>query len=300
MSRVLVVGDVLIDELVDESGSTSLPGGSALNVAVGLSVLGIPSTLAGMVGDDDDAQTIRAYLARYDVPLIASISPLGTGRAISDRTAGEPTYRFNQSCKQRRLDFNDELRSALREAEIVAISGYPFDNDSQVDQLAAALEGAPASMAIDPNPRAGMLSDAAAFRRNLEQLAPMAELIKLGDDDAGLLYAQPLETAVTRYLALGTAVVLATRGAAGASLLSTAARVDCPIRRLPAPIIDTMGAGDATFATIVAGMHGDLLRSSDNWPALLSESMGIAAETIRSAGALLRLPPSSRDRGTSY
>jgi fructokinase len=299
VSRVLVVGDVLIDELVDESGSTSLPGGSALNVAVGLSVLGIPATLAGMVGDDDDAQTIRAYLARYGVPLIASINPLGTGRAVSDRTAGEPTYSFNQSCKQRRLDFDDELRSALSEAGIVAISGYPFDNDSQAHQLATALAGAPASVAVDPNPRAGMLSDAAAFRRNLEQLAPMTDLIKLGDDDAGLLYTQPLATAIPRYLALGTGVVLATRGAAGASLLNATTRVDCPIRQLTAPIVDTMGAGDATFATIVAGMHRGLLRSSDNWPALLSESMGIAAETIRSAGALLRLPsPASGPRAS--
>nr|MDQ2699124.1 carbohydrate kinase [Actinomycetota bacterium] len=37
-ARVVVIGDALIDELVDDEGTAHHVGGSALNVAVGLSI----------------------------------------------------------------------------------------------------------------------------------------------------------------------------------------------------------------------------------------------------------------------
>ena len=51
-SRVVVVGDALIDELRDEAGVREFVGGAALNVAVGVSRLGVPASLIAMVGDD--------------------------------------------------------------------------------------------------------------------------------------------------------------------------------------------------------------------------------------------------------
>ena len=50
--RVVVIGDELIDEIRDEHGTRDVVGGAALNVAVGLSRLGVPSTLVAMVADD--------------------------------------------------------------------------------------------------------------------------------------------------------------------------------------------------------------------------------------------------------
>ncbi|WP_368665902.1 PfkB family carbohydrate kinase [Cryobacterium sp. Y62] len=44
-ARVAVVGDALIDVLRDSEASREFPGGAALNVAVGLAVLGVPTTL---------------------------------------------------------------------------------------------------------------------------------------------------------------------------------------------------------------------------------------------------------------
>lgn len=41
-ASVPVLGDVLVDELRTPAGSVDVAGGSALNVAVGLVVLGVP------------------------------------------------------------------------------------------------------------------------------------------------------------------------------------------------------------------------------------------------------------------
>ena len=73
-ARVVVVGDALIDELRDDTGVREFVGGAALNVAVGLTRLGVPATLIAMVGDDEAGAHIRAYLADFGVELIATPS----------------------------------------------------------------------------------------------------------------------------------------------------------------------------------------------------------------------------------
>ena len=60
MSSVVVIGDALIDELRDDTGVKEFVGGAALNVAVGLSRLGVPTTLIAMVGDDEAGAKTRS------------------------------------------------------------------------------------------------------------------------------------------------------------------------------------------------------------------------------------------------
>jgi fructokinase len=52
-----------------------------------------------------------------------------------------------------------------------------------------------------------------------------------------------------------------------------------------------MGAGDATFASIVASLLAERREpGSVDWPAALEGAMDVAAATVRAPGALLRLP----------
>ena len=120
---VVVIGDALIDELRDDHGVREFVGGAALNVAVGLTRLGVPATLIAMVGDDEAGAHIRAYLEDYGVALIATPSPHGSSRAVSTRAGGgEPVYVFNDAAKNRRIHFRSrnvqksprERMSALR------------------------------------------------------------------------------------------------------------------------------------------------------------------------------------------
>src|SRR6188508_1776806 len=107
-NRVVVIGDALIDELRDDSGVREFVGGAALNVAVGLSRLGVPATLIAMVGDDDAGSHIRSCLSDFGVELIATPGELGTSRAVSTRSgSGEPEYVFNDAAKGRRIRFGD-------------------------------------------------------------------------------------------------------------------------------------------------------------------------------------------------
>ncbi|SFS15582.1 fructokinase [Microbacterium sp. cf046] len=294
--RIVVIGDALIDELRDDTGVREFVGGAALNVAVGLTRLGVPTTLIAMVGDDEAGAHIRSYLADYGVDLIATPSALGSSRAVSTRSAaGEPVYEFNAAAQARGIVFGDDVRDAIADADIVAVSCYPFDNAEQTELLAAALEGTPGTLAIDPNPRSGMMSDLDGFVRGFETLAAWATLVKVGEDDAALLYGEPLDALRARLVELGVDVVLATQGSSGATIEAGDIVVTRPISNLPGRIVDTMGAGDAAFAAAVASLMDGAEKDEDAWGEALERAMDVAAATCRFEGALLRLPESLAD-----
>lgn len=287
--RVVVIGDALIDELRDDRGVREFVGGAALNVAVGIARLGAETSLIAMVGDDEAGGHIRSYLGDFGVDLIASPSPHGSSRAVSVRSGGgEPEYEFNAAAKARAVHFGDAERTAIAGASYVVISCFPFDDIDQTRQLAEAVRGA--RVVIDPNPRSGMMTDRDEFVRGFERLAAGAALIKVGDDDAALLYGMPLAQLRARLIDLGAEAVLATAGAAGATIEAGDVVVTRPISELDGPIVDTMGGGDATLAASVTSLVDGPPEDEDDWADALERAMDVAAATCRFEGALLRLP----------
>ena len=287
--RVVVIGDALIDELRDDHGVREFVGGAALNVAVGLSRLSVPATLIAMVGDDEPGSRIRTYLADYGVELIATPSLLGSSRAVSTRTGGgEPEYVFNDAAKARRIRFGDQERAAIAAAPLVAISCFPFDDAEQTDELALALAGA--RVAVDPNPRTDLMRDRDEFVRGFERLAARSALVKIGVDDAALLYGEPIDAVTPRLIDLGVGAVFATEGASGAAIETATDAWTRPVSDLPRRIVDTMGAGDAAFAAVLAALASGSPEDADAWGAMLERAMDVAAATCRFEGALLRLP----------
>ncbi|WP_375294184.1 PfkB family carbohydrate kinase [Microbacterium sp.] len=293
--EAVVIGDALIDEIHDDHGVREFVGGAALNVAVGLRRLGVRTTLIAMVGNDDAGARIRDHLSAYDVRLIASDAPSGTSRAIVQRAAnGEPVYVFNEAARGRSIRYSDEARAAIDGAALVAISCFPFDRVAEVDALIDALGDT--RVAVDPNPRSGMLSDRAAFVRGFERMAPRAALVKVGADDAALLYDDDLDGLRSRLRALGVPAVLATAGAQGAVIETDAGTVTAPISALPGPVIDTVGAGDATLAAVAAALVEAGPTSGHDWAVVLRRAMDVAAATCRAEGGLLRTPESTSRR----
>ncbi|SIO04087.1 carbohydrate kinase family protein [Agromyces cerinus] len=302
-ARITVIGDALIDELRDQRGAREFVGGAALNVAVGLALLGEDVTLVAMLGDDEPATRIRSYLRDYGVRLVESPSALGTSRAVSDRTDGEPRYEFNEAAQRRSIRFDEATRAAIDEADLVVVSCFPFDDAEQVAELRDAIARPGERLVIDGNPRAGMLHDREAFLENFTVAARDAMLVKVGDEDAELLLGAPLPAFVERLRTPATGgaatdaasprtpAVLATAGREGAALHADDAAVHAGIVELPGAVVDTMGAGDATLSAVVhhLAVHG-LPSDASDWAAALESAMAIAAATVRHEGALLRVP----------
>lgn len=295
-TSVVVVGDALIDEIRDGVLSHDHVGGAGLNVAVGLSILGTASTLIAMVGDDDDGTAIRSLLNDRGITLIDSPSSAGTSRAIADRGSGEPTYSFNAAAQHRLIQFGPRERRAIENASLVAISCFPFDDQSQFDALMACLADSDAAVVVDANPRIGMLHDGSLFVTNLERLGSRSLMIKISADDAHLLYGTRNDLVERRLLSTGARTILATAGRDGASVTTNdEASAQVPISPMDCPIVDTIGAGDATLASVIHSLTTDGVPGDhEGWTRVLSAAMDIAAATCRHAGGLLRLPAQSR------
>ncbi|MFB6611314.1 PfkB family carbohydrate kinase [Agromyces sp. NPDC056379] len=309
-AHVTVIGDALIDELRDPRGAREFVGGAALNVAVGLALLGEQVTLVAMLGDDEPATRIRSYLRDYGVRLVESPSEHGTSRAVSDRTDGEPRYEFNEAAQRRRIRFDDATRAAIDEADLVVVSCFPFDDAEQAAELRTAIARPGERLAVDGNPRAGMLRDREAFLANFTDAARDALLVKVGDEDAELLLGAPLADFVERLRTPATGeatdaaaprspAVLATAGRDGATLHDGADEVHAGIVDLPGAVVDTMGAGDATLSAVVhhLAVHG-VPSDVRGWAAALESAMEIAAATVRHEGALLRVPAHRSEGGS--
>ena len=294
VARVTVIGDALIDELRDPRGAREVIGGAALNVAVGLALLGEQATLVAMLGDDEPATRIRAYLRDYGVRLVESPSEHGTSRAVSDRTDGEPRYEFNEAAQRRRIRFDDATRAAIDEADLVVVSCFPFDDAGQYAALVEAIPVPDDRVVVDGNPRAGMMTDRAAFLANFEDFASRSLLAKVGDEDADLLLDDSLGAFVERLRGTGGSsrgAILATAGREGATVYAGGTSVHADILTLPGPVIDTMGAGDATLAAVVHHIAAcGMPATAAAWATALHEAMAIAAATVRHEGALLRTP----------
>ena len=83
-----------------------------------------------------------------------------------------------------------------------------------------------------------------------------------------------------------------THGAGGASLHTRSGiTVSVPIAAATGPVVDTMGAGDATLATVIASIvRKGMPESTDGWRAYLTQAMKVAAATCTKAGGGLILP----------
>jgi fructokinase len=286
---VVVIGDALVDEV----DGASIVGGAALNVAVGLARLGVPARLVAMVGDDDPGRLVRAHCERYGVELTATDAPHGTAVARAERHGGTMRYAFNDAGQRRFVDLT-ALVGVLAAARLVVVSCLALEHEAQVAPLLE-LERSHERLLLDPNARPGYLAADDArerFAAGLDALAARALLVKVSDEDTELVYGEDADHTAARWLAAGTGAVAVTRGAAGARIATARATVDAPVPHLAAPIVDTIGAGDAVLASltasVVAGDH------EGGWAGPLERAMAVAAATTRAAGGLLQLPPAER------
>ncbi len=296
MPTAISIGDCIIDAVEIGPGQTERhPGGAALNLAVGLSRLGLCSGLVARVGTDPDGFRLRRHLKDEGVRLFETPTVDSTGVVTSSRAGGEPTYSFGPVMFRRRIAFTDVTLCAMSKADAVAANTFPFDNPEQVEALVAAMRQARGLTIVDANPRSGVIADRMAFRDGAERVFACADIAKISDEDAELLYGGNEAYVVARLLSVGARAVLFTHGGKGAAIhTSDALEIRVPIADAAGPIKDTMGAGDATLATVIAFvLRQGLPRTAGAWRTCLEEAMRVAAATCRQIGGGLALPPST-------
>lgn len=244
----LVVGESLIDEVVESGSRRRHPGGSPANVALGLSRLKVATRLHTAIGDDDDGEVIRQHLLSSGVCLTAeSVTSEPTSKAIATLADdGSATYEFALSWQPRTLD---DL-GAPKVIHTGSLGAF-LEPGSQIasDILRRGRAGG-ALITFDPNIRPSLLRDSRAARARFTAVAATSHLTKLSDEDAEYLFpGRSVDRVADALLDSGVAIAAITRGSRGAYLVSGSDRVTVP--SAPTSVADTVGAGDSFMAAMV-------------------------------------------------
>ena len=115
---------------------------------------------------------------------------------------------------------------------------------------------------VDPNIRPASANGAVSYRARLERVMAQSTIVKASDADITWLYPDlDLHSAARAVLACGPRLVVVTLGAEGAFAVQAEGEVhaDAP----PVKVVDTIGAGDAFGAALLAWLRDHLRLSPD-------------------------------------
>ncbi|HVM00633.1 MAG TPA: nucleoside/nucleotide kinase family protein [Egibacteraceae bacterium] len=302
---VVVAGDALVDltPATTVRGGRAYephPGGSCLNVAVGLGRLGVPTAFLGRLSTDRFGGLLREHLAASGVSAryVLPTDDLTT-LAIVHLVEGQATYAFHAA---------EAADRGLLPSHLAGLPGggaLPDGSALHVGSLGLVLEPVASTLegllrresgrrlvTLDPNVRPGLVADRDAYRRRFERQVALVDVVKASEEDLAWLYPGVAEEdVVARWLAAGVRLVVVTAGGEGARATTPAgaARVGAP----PVAVVDTVGAGDAFTAGVLAHLHDHAALDreavgalgTDGLAALLDAAAAVAADTCTRPGA---------------
>jgi fructokinase len=235
------------------------PGGSPANVAVGLARLGVAASFAGRLSSVGVGPWLAGYLASNGVDTGFSVkaSEAPTLAVVSLDSAGVPSYRFygadtaDWHWRREELPTPERLAVAALHTGSLATTTPP-GCQALASWVADIHAGGAVLVSYDPNVRVSRLSAPAALAAQVDSWVRRADLVKVSQDDLAVLHPGTDATAIARgWAGLGPELVVLTLGAEG----SMAFRPDGSTVASPAPpvqVVDTVGAGDAFCAGLLA------------------------------------------------
>jgi D-beta-D-heptose 7-phosphate kinase/D-beta-D-heptose 1-phosphate adenosyltransferase len=291
MTRVLVVGDVLLDRdvlghvericpdapvpVLDEDRTVERAGGAGL-AAVLAARHGAEVDLLCALAPDEGGERLRELLAAAGVRVLDCGSGGSTVEKIRVRAAGQSLVRIDRGDGAVLGDLPTGADSPAPDVVLVADYGRGMTSHEPVRALLCALRGSGTPVVWDPHPRgADPVPDVTLVTPNRREAAGFSELEASG--------AHTLATDVRRARELrarwrSTAVAV-TLGESGALLVTgDGAPLVVPVER-PVPAADTCGAGDAFAAAVAVAIgRGAVLSEA------VQEAVGGASSFVADAG----------------
>jgi sugar/nucleoside kinase (ribokinase family) len=258
-SRILVIGDVMIDLLVRPEGPLAVAsdrraaivarqGGSAANQAAWLAHFGVAVSFVGRVGADDHAGQTAMFRESGVEPWLAADKERDTGRLIAlIDPSGERSFLTDRGANDGLCE-EDIPAALIAKADLIHLSGYSFVAAQPRHAVRRVIERAgDIPVSVDPA--------SAEFLReigpaNFLEWTRGAQICFTNSDEAAILTGSADREAQIATLARHYPLVVVKRGAEGCEAAAGPNRWRAPTPRAEA--IDTTGAGDAFVAGFLA------------------------------------------------
>jgi fructokinase len=286
--RIVGLGEILWDIMPD--GSRHL-GGAPLNAAVHAQALGCRASLVSAVGDDElGREAIKLVTERHglDASAVSVLPDRPTGAVDVRLRDGQPTYEFRAEVAWDFLEATSAARQVVQAADAI-IFGTLAQRSAASRRAIHELLGLarPSCLRVfDVNLRPPFYDDTI-----LRESLAVTDVLKLNDDELPIVLAAmrvPAEPDWAAHLLkelprLSTLAL--TRGARGSTLLSRERLAGHTLPARQVTVQDTVGAGDAFTAALVAGLlKGWALE------AIHERAVAAAAFVCSCAGATPSLP----------
>jgi fructokinase len=259
---ILVCGEALYDLFLLDSNPQGVvameasPGGSPFNVAIGLARLGQTVGFFSSISTDVFGERLMRLLRRegvYDGYTRRSPEP-STISIVASEPQGTPRYSFRGDGAADRMILTADLPAitGVRAIHVGSLATvvHPIGEALRTFVLR---ESKHCVISYDPNVRPTVEPDPNVWRRVLSTLIPNSHLMKISTEDVEHLYpdADP-KTLAAQWIEAGARLVVLTRGEFGVSAWTRQVHVQLPAERVT--VVDTVGAGDAFQAALLAGL----------------------------------------------
>ena len=273
------------------------PGGSILNVAVGLARLGHHVAFAGKIAEDFFGHYLLLTLKTEGVDTrFVSTTKAQSALALVAMEEGEPVFSFyGEGTADTLLTVDDIPESLYQETALLHVGSVSLlrgTTPATVLETVERLKGK-VLLSLDPNIRASLIHDESAYRALLQRLIALTDILKLSDVDlAWLRPGASVEESLQHFCELGPALVIITQGEKGVLARSGSSQT-IQVSTFPVPVVDTVGAGDAFCAGVLARMADDafpsrkrvLALTEQELRALISFASAVAALNCTRVGA---------------
>jgi fructokinase len=296
------LGEALIDLVASKEGDKSLfynyIGGCALNAAVSAARLEADVIYMGKISSDVFGKEIEKYFKENRVDLFDSFvgvkepTMLAFAHLDTSKAASYTFYTKGTTIDSLSSDEIVNLLKTFDDIHYLHVGSVSLALENSGNEILKALKSLNERPFIffDPNVREAVINDNASYLKRVLEVAKLANMIKLSDEDIKILFPSlEVEEAIDQLLDLGVEHIVLTMGKEGLKWFSQDGLV-VSVKAYGDKVVDTIGAGDTVSGALLSYLSENAIGPTDpleeeEIKEALTLASKAAAVTVSRAGA---------------
>lgn len=276
---IICFGEILLDQFENKATKkiSSYVGGAPFNVCYQIHQLGHPSLFVGNIGKDKEGKIIQNFFLEHNLSQegLTSIANKKTLLAKVTLNGSERSFTFENKDKIDAL-FPDDKLDLIAKGDIIHVGSFMLATEkgrAYLDQIITFAKAQKKLMSFDINYREDYFAKEEALKI-YQHYYPQFDIVKFSIDELRLFTKETDIEKALKKLPVGPKLYLVTLGSQG-SLAYFNNRL-IKVKSVPVHPLDTTGAGDAFFGTMLANIDSLGLREMLFIPSLLESTMRYA------------------------
>ena len=253
---ILSVGEILADVLMQDDGTMQAHlGGAPFNAAVAAAKAGAKVRFFGRIGDDPLGRFLKKEAGKYPVETVLQVDPVRptTIAFVSVDDKGERDFKFlRHDAADPAIEPDEKVFAGVTTLHLGSLMLSEENGRKIAENLKNTAEEKGLKLSYDVNFRADIFRDEKTAVDAALPYVKGADIVKFSEEETEIFFAKDYEKALREEIKNPLAVV--TLGKQGCAVKFKGEIFIVPT--VPVVPVDTTGAGDAFFGTLLAQLDG--------------------------------------------